>query len=163
MIVGIPIRRASTLRIKRILIGASIIGVVGLPASGLTAGIAAAEPAAEPVVAASGEPAPADPAAQPKPAPAPAPKGDAVSSFSLPPGLSEQIDQAAANLPSPVSVNVPVSVGLPGIGLPGIGLSVPLVLGSLPPPPQLPGIGMPQLPEIGPPQLPGIGMPQLPF
>jgi hypothetical protein len=145
------------LSVKRILIGASFIGAVSLPTPWLAAGVAAADPAPEPAVSAAGEPLPPDSATQSQQGAerAPAPKGDAGSSFELPPGLSEQLNQAAASLPSPVSLNVPVSVGLPGIGLPGIGLSVPLVLGSLPPPPQLP--------QIGPPQLPGIGIPQLPF
>jgi hypothetical protein len=151
------IRSTATSSAKRIFMGASIIGAVGLPALLLTAGVAAADPAPEPVISASGEPLPADPATQraAEQKPDPALKGDGGSSFELPPGLSEQLNQAAASLPSPVSLNVPVSVGLPGIGLPGIGLSVPLVLGSLPAPPQLPA--------IGPPQLPGIGLPQLPF
>jgi hypothetical protein len=152
--------------VKRILVGASVIGAMSLPTSWLAAGIANADPAPEPVVSASGEPLPVDPATQPqqnqnqnqKPAP-PAKSGGNGGGFQLPQGLSNQLNQAAANLPSPVSVSVPVGVGLPDIGLPGFGLSIPLVLGGAS---ALPSVSVPSLPKLpNPLNLPAP--PKLPF
>lgn len=152
---------------KRILVGASIIGMVGLPTSLLAAGAASADPAPGPVLSASGQPVPVDPDNQQsrdeqQPAPAPAPSGG--GGFQLPQGLANQLNQAAANLPSPVSVDVPLSIGLPSVGLPGLGVSVPLVLGGLAAP-SVPSIGVPSLPSL--PSLPNPlnlpAPPQLPF
>lgn len=146
--------------LKRILMGASIVGAATLPLAWLGTGVAAADPPADGPSGCS-DAAQADPGGagpqQCDPPPASSASGSAGGSgFELPPGLSEQLNQAAGSLPSPVQVNVPVGISLPGVGLPGLGISVPLTLGGLgqlPPPPQLP--------EIGPPQLPAL--PQLPF
>jgi hypothetical protein len=152
--------------VKRILVGASIIGLVGLPASLLAAGVAGADPAPGPALSASGEPLPVDPDNNQRnqdnqPAPAPAPSGGGAPGFQLPQGLANQLNQAAANLPSPVSVDVPLSIGLPSVGLPGLGVSVPLVLGGLAAP-SVPSVSVPQLPSLpNPLNLPAP--PQLPF
>jgi hypothetical protein len=152
--------------VKRILVGASLIGAMSLPISWLAAGVAAADPAPGPALSASGEPLPVDPAAPPaqnqqqghEQKPAPASKGGG-SGFQLPQGLSNQLNEAAANLPSPVQVSVPVGIGLPDIGLPGFGLSVPLVLGGAS---ALPSVSVPSLPSLpNPLNLPAP--PKLPF
>ncbi len=147
---------------KRMLVGASMVGIAALPISWVGTGVAAAEPSS-----ACPQPAPIDPAVQAAPCDEPPAPAGGADGFALSPGLSDQINQAVGNLPSPVELNAPVDVGF-GLGLPGIalpGLSVPLVLGGISTP-QLPEIGPPQLPAlpaIGPPQVPGIGIPKLPF
>ena len=133
---------------KRILVGASIVGLSVLPVSWLGTAVASAQPSSCP------QPAPIDPAQQAAPCSEPPRDATGNDGLALSPGLSNQINQAVANLPSPVQVDVPLNVGfglgLPGIGLPG--LTVPVVLG---------GLAAPALPQIGPPQLPAL--PQLPF
>jgi hypothetical protein len=159
------------LHLKRVLAGASIVGAVGLPIGWLGAGVAAAEPDPAPEVNAAGQPLPPvedrqhqeDRKANTTATEAPASTTIADQIVS---GLSHLPPPDLSSLPAP-QVNVPVSIGLPGIGLGLVpDLSVPIVLG---------GIGAPALPNLGglppppdlsklppPPQLPGIGLPPLP-
>ncbi len=162
------------MHLKRVLAGASIVGAVGLPVWWLAAGVAAAEPTPAPAVNAAVQPLPpvedrqhpeeqkANTATSGADAPASSNIADEIAR-----GLSQLPPPDLSSLPAP-QVNVPVSIGLPGIGLGLVpDLSVPIVLG---------GIGAPTLPNLGglppppdlsklppPPQLPGIGLPQLPF
>jgi hypothetical protein len=161
------------LHLKRVLAGASIVGAVGLPLSWLAAGVAAAEPNPAPAVNAPGEPLPpienrqhqeerkANTTASDTEAPASSNIADEIAR-----GLSQLPPPDLSSLPAP-QVNVPVSIGLPGIGLGLVpDLSVPIVLGGIGPP-TLPNLGgLPPPPDLSklppPPQLPGIGLPQLP-
>lgn len=153
---------------RRVLAGTVIVGAMGLALSCLGAGIAGAEPDRGPARDTSGQPLPVSdqPTGEQRktnsaaPSNAPAPSTD----------IADEIVRNLSQLPPPdlsslaPQVNVPVSVGLPGIGLGLVpNLNVPIVLGGigtpslpslpdlskLPPPPQLPGIGLPQLPGIG--------------
>ncbi|MET0454767.1 MAG: hypothetical protein ABW137_23255 [Mycobacterium sp.] len=140
---------------KRIVVGASIVCAAALPITSLSTGIAGAEP----VASKCPQPAPVDVHEEAPPCDVPPSSATGDDGLALSPALSNQLNQAVANLPSPVQVDVPVNMGF-GLGLPGIalpGLSVPVVLGGV----GAPGIGVPQLPAIGPPQLPAP--PQLPF
>jgi hypothetical protein len=140
-----------TVDIKRTLAGASIIGMVGLPAWLLGAGVAAAEPAPGPQQC-------ADPA-NCQQAPAEQKNEEKKNNASNHPGIkipeswSREVAKNVANLPSPVEANgsVPISIGLPDV-VPDI--SVPFIVNppalnipgpSLPPPP---AIGMPKPPDL---------------
>lgn len=151
-----------TVDIKRTLAGASIVGMVGLPAWLLGAGIAAADPAPAPA------PAPqqcTDPAGCPQP-PADQKKSDKKNNASNHPGIkipeawSREVAKNVANLPSPVEANasVPVSVGLPDLVLPDIvpDVSVPFILNP-------PALNIPA-PKMGPLNNPlNLGPPNNPF
>lgn len=151
--------------IKRVLAGASIVGVVGLPAWFLGVGVASAEPAPNPECT--------DPAACPRPAEEqPAEKKNASNKapIQIPESWSREVAKNVANLPSPVeaNANVPVSVGLPDV-VPDFSLSAPVhlhppSLGAI----GLPAIGMPQVslpaPKLGPPNNPlNLGPPTNPL
>lgn len=136
--------------IKRVLAGASIVGVVGLPAWFLGVGVAAAEPVADPNCA---DPATCQKAPEDKPAEK---KNNANKApIQIPESWSREVAKNVANLPSPVEANasVPVSVGLPDV-VPDIGLSVPLNV-------SVPGAGLPTIgaPSIGVPGLPSVNLP----
>lgn len=150
---------------KRVLAGASIVGVVGLPAWFLGAGVASAEPV--------GGPECADPAmCERAPEEQPAEKKNTADQapIQIPEAWSREVAKNVANLPSPVEANasVPISVGLPDV-VPDIGFSAPVHLH----PPALGGIGLPAVgmpsvnlpaPELGPPNNPlNLGPPSNPF
>ncbi|WP_197377673.1 hypothetical protein [Mycolicibacterium baixiangningiae] len=153
--------------IKRVLAGASIIGVVGLPAWFMGAGVAAAEPVAGPECA--------DPATcERAPEEQPAEKKNTANKapIQIPESWSREVAKNVANLPSPVEANgsVPISVGLPDV-VPDIGLSVPFHIN--PPAVNVPGVGLPAVgmpsvnlpaPQLGPPNNPlNLGPPNNPF
>ncbi|KUI33287.1 hypothetical protein [Mycobacterium sp. GA-2829] len=151
--------------IKRVLAGASIVGVVGLPAWFLGVGVAAAEPVANPECA--------DPAAcERAPEEKPAEKKNTANKapIQIPEAWSREVAKNVANLPSPVEANasVPVSVGLPDFVLPDVvpDISVPFILN--PPAVNVPGVGMPSVnlpaPKLGPPNNPlNLGPPNNPL
>lgn len=153
--------------IKRVLAGASIIGVVGLPAWFLGAGVAAAEPVAGQECA---DPAACERAPEEKPAEK---KNNANKApIQIPEEWSREVAKNVANLPSPVEANasVPVGVSLPDVVLPDIvpdvGFSVPLNVAA--PGVGLPAVGMPSVnlpaPKLGPPNNPlNLGPPNNPF
>lgn len=151
--------------IKRVLAGASIVGVVGLPAWFLGAGVASAEPVAGQECA---DPATCERAPEEQPAEK---KNNANKApIQIPESWSREVAKNVANLPSPVEANasVPVSVGLPDV-VPDIGFSAPVHLH----PPALGGIGLPAVgmpsvnlpaPKLGPPNNPlNLGPPNNPF
>jgi hypothetical protein len=119
--------------IKRVLAGASIIGVVGLPTLWLGSGVAAAEPERN-----------ADEQREDNSAPR----------WEIPPQISEEIAKNVRNLPSPVGVDatVPVNIPLPDV-VPD--LAVPIVFN----PPAL-NVPAPSAPSIDP--LNPLGLPPPP-
>ncbi|BBZ08584.1 hypothetical protein MDOR_27530 [Mycolicibacterium doricum] len=150
---------------KRVLAGASIVGVVGLLAWFLGAGVASAEPVAAPECA---DPAMCERAPEEQPAEK---KNTAEKApIQIPEAWSREVAKNVANLPSAVEANgsVPISVGLPDV-VPDIGLSVPFNLHA----PALPGVGLPAVgmpsvnlpaPKLGPPTNPlNLGPPSNPF
>lgn len=138
--------------IKRVLAGASIVGVIGLPAWFMGAGVAGAEPVAGPECA--------DPATceQRAPEEQQAEKKNTANKapIQIPEAWSREVAKNVANLPSPVEANasVPVSVGLPDFVLPDVvpDISVPFILN--PPAVSVPGVGLPSVglpaPKLGP-------------
>ncbi|TFV57463.1 hypothetical protein E4P42_15025 [Mycobacterium sp. PS03-16] len=132
--------------IKRVLAGASIVGVVGLPAWFLGTGVAAAQPAPAQECA--------DPAACERPAEEqPAEKRNTASdgpAIKIPEEWSREVAKNVANLPSPVEASVPVEIGLPDVVLPDVvpdfGFSVPFILN--PPEVNLPAPQMPKMPSM---------------
>ncbi|MDY6872046.1 MAG: hypothetical protein SV966_16665 [Actinomycetota bacterium] len=151
--------------IKRVLAGASVVGVVGLPAGFLGVGVASAEPVAgqECADSATCERAPEEQPAEKK-------NNADKAPIQIPESWSREVAKNVANLPSPVEANasVPVSVGLPDV-VPDIGLSVPVnlhppALGDI----GLPAVGLPSVnlpaPRLGPPNNPlNLGPPNNPF
>lgn len=154
--------------IKRVVAGASIVGVVGLPAWFLGVGVAAAEPVAEPQQCAD----PANCQQAPEDKPAEKKNNANKAPIQIPESWSREVAKNVANLPSPVEANasVPVSVGLPDV-VPDIGLSVPLHIN--PPAVNVPGVGLPAIgmpsvslpgPKLGPPNNPlNLGPPNNPL
>jgi hypothetical protein len=150
-----------TVDIKRTLAGASIAGMIGIPALLLGAGVAAADPAPAP------GPAPQQ-CADPANCPPPADKQDEQKKnnasshpgIKIPEAWSREVAKNVANLPSPVEANasVPVSVGLPDLVLPDIvpDVSVPFILNP-------PALSIPA-PQMGPINNPlNLGPPENPF
>jgi hypothetical protein len=133
--------------VKRILAGAAALGVVGIPASVLGAGLAAAQPAPAPAQDCTDQTQcpqqPADQKKEEKKHNASAPTK--LSDIKIPPALSKQIAKGVSNgLPSPVSASVPVSIGLPDLVLPDVvpDISVPFILNP-------PAVHLPA-PKLGP-------------
>jgi hypothetical protein len=139
-----------TVDIKRTLAGASIVGMVGLPAWLLGAGVAAADPAPAPQQCADPANCPQQPAEQQNEQK----KNNASShpGIKIPEAWSREVAKNVANLPSPVEANasVPVSVGLPDLVLPDVvpDISVPFILNP-------PAFNLPA-PKIAPPKVPDL-------